>query len=69
MKNHETQILPFEYNKPAPLNVRLVLLEADGKLSLGPWKGPQIGDNDRLIGWAPVPARDHDLERKLSRLR
>lgn len=69
MNNHETKDFLFEYNKPAPLNVRLVLLEADGSLALGPWKGPQIGNNPRLIGWAPVPARDRDLERKLSGLR
>jgi hypothetical protein len=69
MKNHETKALPFEYNKPAPLNVRLVLLEADGKIDVGAWKGPQVGSNPRYIGWAPVPARDHDLERKLAGLR
>lgn len=69
MKNHETKDLPFEYNKPAPLNVRLILLEADGKVSVGAWKGPQVGSNDRVIGWAPLPARDLALERKLAGLR
>jgi hypothetical protein len=67
MKNHVNPSLPFEYVKPAPLNVRLILLEADGKMQLGPWKGPQVGSNERFIGWAAVPARDLDLERKMSR--
>jgi hypothetical protein len=68
MKNH-TGSTPFEYVKPAPLNVRLILLEADGKVSLGPWKGPHVGSNDRLIGWAALPARDLAIERKLAELR
>jgi hypothetical protein len=58
----------FEYIKPAPLNQRLVLLERDGKISIGPWKGPHVGANDRLIGWHPLPARDPGLERKLAGL-
>jgi hypothetical protein len=68
MKNCIKHDWPFEYNKPAPLNQRLILLERDGSISTGPWKGPQIGSNARYIGWSPVPARDLDLERKLAGL-
>lgn len=59
---------PFEYNKPAPLNERVVLLEKDGTITIGAWKGPTVGANRRFIAWHPVPARDLDLERKLAGL-
>jgi hypothetical protein len=58
----------FEYVKPAPLNQRVILLERDGKQSVGVWKGPHVGANERFIGWHPLPARDLDLERKIARL-
>jgi hypothetical protein len=65
MKNCTKDDLPFEYIKPAPLNQRVILLERDGSIDVGPWKGPTIGSNARYIAWHPVPARDIDLERKL----
>lgn len=67
MKNC-TNDSPFEYNRPAPLNQRVVLLEKDGTISCGPWKGPVIGSNVRFIAWHPLPSRDLDLERKLAGL-
>lgn len=62
MKNC-TNDSPFEYNKPAPLNERVLLLERDGTISVGPWKGPAIGNNRRYVGWHPLPARNPALER------
>ena len=68
MRNCVKKDMPFEYIAPAPLNERVILLERDGSMVVGVWKGPTIGSNARYIGWHPVPARDQDLERKLAGL-
>jgi hypothetical protein len=63
MKNCIKEDLPFEYIKPAPLNQRVILLERDGTVDVGAWKGPVIGSNARYIAWHPLPARNLALER------
>jgi hypothetical protein len=63
MRALESSLQGFEYVKPAPLNTVLNLLTVQGKVEVGPWKGPVIGSNGTYLAWAPVPGRDRELER------
>jgi hypothetical protein len=66
MRNHTRNDLQFDYVNPAPLNERVLLLERDGTVTVGPWKGPATGSNRRYMGWHPLPARNPALERAVA---
>ena len=55
----------WEYNKPAPLNQKLMLLTKDNQAVIGVFRGEQLPNNRTYKAWKGLPNRDQDLERKL----
>jgi hypothetical protein len=59
-----TEIM-WEYEKPVPLNRKLLLLTKDNQCVVGAFKGPQLPDNKTYKAWFGLPDRNQELERQL----
>lgn len=58
MKTLEEAAPYFRYADQPPKNTRLILLTRQGQVEVGPWKGPDLGQNGTYIAWSGVPPRD-----------